>query len=181
MRKPIAGIDNDGVMFDLITPWLGRYNFDWKDNLTPSQILDWNIHQFVKPECGKQLYKYIEDPTIYDDVLPIDGAIDGIKSLREMGYDILFVTHSTKGHVGRKYELLKQYGLIQSDREYLEKEDKSNVKCDYLLDDYIKNVTSFNSGIGVLFTQSYNKGFIHTPRVDNWEQAIRYFKKELDK
>lgn len=181
MKDITAGIDNDGVMFDLITPWLCGYNIDWKDNLTPSQILEWDIHKFVKPECGMKIYDYLEDPKIYDKVLPVRGALEGIRALREMGYKILFVTHSTKGHAGRKYVLLKDFGMILDDSEYMEAEDKSHAPCDYLLDDYTYNVSSFKSGTGVLFTAPYNKMSIHAPRVNDWSDAIKYFTKELTK
>jgi 5'(3')-deoxyribonucleotidase len=172
----IIGMDVDGVCADLLSVWLYRYNKDYSDGLKLSNILDWNLHQFVKPECGTRMYNYIEDPTIYDGVLPIEGAMRGVKFLRELGYRVVFVTSSTVGCSGRKYKWLKDFGFIEEGnlKDYVEMVDKSLINSDYLVDDYTVNIESFK-GIGVLFSQPYNKMSQIMPRVNNWRELTRYF------
>jgi len=175
--KKVA-VDFDGVVGALDVPWVARYNKDWNDTMKVEDILDWDIHKFVKPECGMKMYEYIEDPTIYDDVLPVEGAIRGIQALRDMGYELSFVTHSTKGHAGRKRKWLYDWNILHSDFEYFEMRDKSNFPAFYLLDDYTVNVSNFK-GVGILFTAPYNKSSTIRPRVNNWVEAVRFFQKEL--
>jgi len=180
MNKKIIAMDVDGVCGDLLSPWIKKYNFDWEDNLSVDEITDWDIHQFVKPQCCSHIYSYIEDPSIYDEVLPIEGAINGVFYLKTLGYRVVFVTHSTEGHSGRKYRWLFDHDFIDMSDDYIECKDKSLLMADYIVDDYIINVNSFR-GKSVLFTQPYNKRFLFTPRADNWVEVCRYFYKENNK
>lgn len=177
MRQKIIFSDIDGFLGNLISPWLMFYNKDYEDNLSIEDIKDWNIHQFVKPSCGMKIYEYIENPKIYDYVMPIDGSTWGIKKLREFGFRIVFATHSTIGHAGRKFQWLRDFGFIENHEDYIECKDKSLLRGDYLVDDYILNVKSFGRG-GVLFTQPYNRQYLHTPRVNDWDEVVRFFSKE---
>ena len=79
----IVAIDVDGTIADLAEIWLARYNKDWNDNLKKKAWIEWGVDKFVKPECGIKIFDYLEDPTIYDDVLPIEGAKEGVDWLRQ--------------------------------------------------------------------------------------------------
>ena len=179
-NKKIAAIDFDGVCGDLLTVWLMKYNKDYSDNLTPNDITDWNIHQFTKPECGLKIYDYIENPDIYDTVMPILGATTVVRRIRNLGYRIIYVTNSTNGTSGRKFKWLKEYEMISDLDDYIECKDKSLIKADYLVDDYPLNITSF-SGTGILFSQPYNARSWNTPRCNDWGEVYRFFDKEINK
>ena len=172
MQK-ILGIDVDGVCADLHTPWLGGYNFDWNDNLQISDITDWYIHQFVKTECGENIYKYIEDPKLYDNVLPITGSLEHINKLRELEFRIVYVTSSTRGTMGRKYDWLLEYGFINRLDDYVETKDKSLILTDALIDDYHGNLENF-VGYKFLFDSPWNQGKARKDmvRVYNWEDTV---------
>lgn len=173
MTKTIA-IDVDGVCAALHVPWLNRYNKEFNDNLKVSDIVHWNMHDFVKPECGKQIYKYIEDPTIYDETPPVLGSVECMTELKSERKDLrfIYVTNSTLGAAGRKYYWLKQYGFLDSQDDYVEAKDKSLIKADALLDDYQENLKMF-IGVKLLFNSTWNKEFGHYDmcRVNNWIDA----------
>lgn len=171
MQK-ILGIDVDGVCADLHTPWIGDYNLDWKDSLKSSDITDWYIHQFVKPECGLKIYEYIEDPALYDKVSPIAGALGSIIKLREFGFRIIYVTSSTRGTMGRKYDWLSEYGFVTKLDDYVETKDKSLILTDALIDDYHGNLENF-VGYKFLFDSPWNQGKARRDmvRVYDWEDA----------
>lgn len=182
MLNKTIGIDVDGCCADLISTWLfDKYNVDYRDNLFPKDITNWNIHEFVKPECGMKIYDYIEDPSIYDNVLPIKDTLSVITHLRIMGYKIIFVTNAARGTEGRKFKWLNDYSIFSEGDGYIETEDKSNIPADYLIDDYPKNISSFRNGVGVLFSAPYNLMSLHTPRCNGWKEVYRFFKKEADK
>lgn len=166
----IYAVDVDGVVADLATAWLNRYNKDYNDHVTPANILSWDMHLYVKPECGTKLYDYIEDPTLYDEVLPTDGALEGIKILSSV-FRVIFVTNSTIGASGAKYNWLLKQGFLSRLDDYIECKDKSLVKADLLLDDRLKNLLDF-SGTGILYTQPWNIGLHwYGSRMKGW----RYF------
>ena len=169
--------DVDGTTADLHTVWLDRYNNDYGDNLKVSDIKAWEIHRFVKPECGKHIYDYLQDPSIYDDVKPIDNCLEVIDRLRDIA-DVIHVTHSTSGHKGRKLRWLMEHGLMIAGDRYIEQEDKSSVPAHFLLDDYDKNVRDFK-GQGVLLSQSWNQDATDLQRVSTWDDFYYYIKDSI--
>ena len=183
MTKIIA-IDVDGVCADLHTSWINRYNRDWDDNLQVSDITDWYIHQFCKPECGNRMYEYIEDPTIYDETFPITGSQITLELLRESRPDFrfIYVTSSTRGTMGRKYDWLVEHGFIKDLDDYVEMKDKSLVRADGLLDDYQGNIIKFH-GEKFLFDSPWNKNFHHSSviRIFNWMDASVMIKRAFPK
>jgi len=161
MKKLTIAIDVDGVCADLITPWLRRYNCDWEDNLQPEQIHEYRIEKFVRPECGMAIYDYINDPSIYDEVLPIEGAIEGVRRLRAKGHDICFATASPASAMGRKFYWLSRFGFLKTIDEYIEISAKHLLRVDALIDDnpdmILKMLRSPGAGVGLLFWQPWNK------------------------
>jgi 5'-nucleotidase len=174
-RQMIIASDIDDVLLGLVPHWLKPYNKDWNDNLTADKILTWQFSDYVKPECGKKIYDYLT-PSLYEGIPIVEGALLGIAALREFAR-VIFVTSNMGNNGGVKLNKLNQYGFNIDKKDYFEASDKSLIMCDYLLDDSIDNINS-TYGQGVLFTQPWNKSSIHTPRVDNWYQAVRYFRKE---
>ncbi|MFZ5827353.1 MAG: 5' nucleotidase, NT5C type, partial [Bacillota bacterium] len=65
MSKPVLLFDLDGVCCNLMKKWLAVYNHDYSDNLTEADITSWNWDDFVKPECGKRIYHYLNRPGFF--------------------------------------------------------------------------------------------------------------------
>jgi 5'-nucleotidase len=164
----IFAVDVDSVVAELGDVWLGRYNKDYNDHLTSKDIRSWDTHLYVKPECGKKIYEYLEDPTLYDEVLPVIGSQDGIKFIKQF-CRVVYVTSSTVGASGAKYRWLRRYGFITNLDDYMECKDKSLIRTDYLLDDRFENVVSFH-GFGILFNRPWNRGskYFYSARLKDW-------------
>jgi len=167
----VIAIDVDGV--NLMEIWLQWYNRDWRDSLTQDDITEWSIENCVKKNCGKEIFDYLKDPHIYKLIEPYDGAIDFVTKLKSHKHKIFFVTSSTPEHMGHKYQWLKKLGLVHTTDEYVEAADKSLIYADFLVDDYIKNISDFR-GIGILFTQPWNKNIDWKPRASSYEEVIEY-------
>lgn len=164
---PIIAIDVDGTIADLGTAWLNRYNKDYNDNLTNENILSWDTHLYVKPECGKKIYDYLEDSTLYDEVKSIPYAIVAINKIKE-SCRVIFVTNSTVGASGAKYNWLVKYKFLDRMDDYIECKDKSLILADILIDDRYENCKSF-SGVSILYTQPWNVRLIWNGyRLDDW-------------
>lgn len=151
----IIAIDVDGVVAALETAWLSRYNRDYNDTMTKEDWTDWDVHKLVKPECGIKIYEYIEDPTIYDEVPPIEGALDGINWFRQAYFRVIYVTNSTLGASGAKYNWLQKYNFIDRLDDYIECKDKFLIRADFIVDDMPKNCWDF-SGKAILYNQPWN-------------------------
>jgi len=169
--KSIVAIDVDGTVAALDIEWIRRYNRDYNDNMTVEQWTEWDIHKLIKPECGLKIYEYIEDPTIYDDVLPIPFSQVAVGEIKKISR-VIFVTNSTVGASGAKYNWLKRYGFLNDLKDYVECKDKSLIRASHLIDDRVENLEDF-SGIGLLYQQPWNKNKIWTGNIIfSWERFL---------
>ncbi len=167
----IVAVDVDEVVAKLYVPWLARYNRDYNDNFTVDQWTTWDIDTLIKPECGKKIFRYIEDPTIYDETPVVEGALKGVNILKAY-YRVIFVTTSTLGTSGRKLLWLKEHKFLNDQNDYYECGDKSLIYSDYLIDDKIKTVATlvpYGKRTNIIFTQPWNKNFFWEHRMNSWE------------
>lgn len=169
--KTIVAVDVDGVLANIHDVWLARYNKDYNDNFTVDQWVDWGIHKFVKPECGIKIYDYIEDPSIYDDALPIPYAQEAIEFMKEH-VRIIFVTNSTVGTFGAKYKWLRKYGFLDNQDDYVECKDKSLIFAHQMIDDNIDNLNKFLGPQKYLYTQPWNKDKDCEWRIYDWKDFM---------
>ena len=166
-------VDVDDVCALLSPVWLGKYNKDFDDNLTEDKIHDWGTWKYVKHECGRKIYDYLLDPHLYDTVLPRDGSLEGVKSLRAMGLRVVFATSTPIETAGRKFYWLEEHGYQPNIQDYVEISDKSLLNGDYIFDDGFHNVEHFVRR-GILLTRPWNEQYKWGTRVNNWNQLIHY-------
>lgn len=167
-------VDVDGVIADTHKTWLEMYNRDYNDSLKVSDITRWALHEFVKPECGRKIYEYLERPNFYDNTPMIPDALTGVRFLRELGHRVIFVSagfHESKirwlGRMGFLTEFpYKDDFRPSTATDVILCNDKSLIKGDYLIDDRPENLLSFERGF--LFTQPWNADSYQGNRVDNW-------------
>lgn len=188
MRGPLASVegeikvktiavDVDGVCADLHVEWLRRYNAEFNDSLTVEGIHQWDMVPAVKPECGKQIYKYLRDPDIYEKVPPIAGALEGVTKLRDDGWRVVFVTSCVKGMADQKWEWLERHDFLPkgaySQADLVIAHDKSLIRADALLDDYNGNLDSWMRR-GILLDAPYNRAVIGPwVRIHSWPDLPR--------
>lgn len=177
-RNTLLYIDVDGVIADLGPVWLGIYNADFDDNLTVDDLVDWDLHNLVKPECGTKIYDYLKNPALYDTVKPYDGALEAINHLKHVGHRIVYPTATPFESAGRKFFWLNDWGFKVDKKDYIEINDKSLLKGGYLLDDGYHNVRAF-WGTGYLWTRPWNKGFIWSRRITDWYGFIKAIEDEM--
>lgn len=154
MKQTVIGVDVDDVCADLLTAWLARYNRTWNDSLTVDQVTEWNITKFVK--CGARIFDLL-DPSVYEEVKPLPGALETVNRLRAIGR-VVFIT---TGNGDAKLAWLLRHGFLpQSSSPFVHPDffvayDKTLVRADFLFDDHVKNVESF-PGFGYLVPQAHN-------------------------
>lgn len=166
----IVAVDIDDVIISLVPTWLHLYNKDYKDNLSKNDITDWQIDKFVKPECGINIYNYIEDPRIYDLCKPVENSFEAISILHEQAR-VIFITSSTIGCAGRKYIWLKKHGYIDRLDDYIEAKDKYLINCNCLIDDNYANIEHSNKN-NYLFSAPWNLKYNYPKRINGWREFI---------
>lgn len=179
--------DVDEVVAALHTEWLRRYNRDWGDNLTREDIVDWSMHAFTDPDCGKGIYDYLWDTDLYDRIEPVDGAFEGVSALRELGHRVVFVTASNAETYAQKLRWLQRNGFLSQDelvakRDYCPFGDKGMVRGDAAIDDKPQNLTDHPSSVlKILMDAPWNRDFSH-PQVHRarcWMEAVRIIESAL--
>ncbi len=181
MEKPIALIDVDGVVADLHTEWLKRYNDDYNDDLKYTQINKWSIDEFVKPECGRKIYEYLKTPDLYNYVPEVDGAVVGVNSLRAIGYRVVFLT---AGFYTSKIEWLHNHDLTveypygdnrwDTVTDVVIAGDKSLIPGTLMVDDRPENLRQGNTRFKVLFDQPWNRDATGYWRAIDWKEVIKF-------
>lgn len=96
------GIDVDGVLADLMTPWLNRCNAalreKYKDASGVVPAMDWSPDDLDRWDFWNQVGIPEADvwamftPDIYQDVKPFAGALKAINAVREQGHEIVYIT-----------------------------------------------------------------------------------------
>lgn len=162
-------LDMDGVVADLTTPWLARYNRDYNDSLTSEDLKAWDVHQFVKSECGTKIYDYLNQRGAFADLVPLPGAVDCVDLLLDAGHEVYFVTTPptrSPWAVLEKSQWVEEFFPRVGAGNMVFTRHKHLVRGDFLIDDYEKNLHLFD-GHCILFDQPWNRS------VDTQELAFR--------
>jgi 5'(3')-deoxyribonucleotidase len=170
-NNKIIALDIDDVILDLMPQWLSKYNDDYGDKLSPKDIADWSIDLFVKPECGKKIYDYIKEPYVFLESKPIDGALAGVKWLKEKGFRVVFISASNPN--GSKEKWLRENGFWETENDFYQAYDKSLIMANALLDDKPQNIQDFKYGQGYLFSRPWNLKFDYKNRINSWDEFLR--------
>jgi 5'(3')-deoxyribonucleotidase len=173
MTNKIIALDVDGVVADLLTNWLRWYNRDYNDDLKYTEIVRWETWEFTKPECGTKILEYLKNPRLYDDVLPMPGALDAIAKLRMNGYRVIYATVTPIETTGVKYAWLERYNLIEHMKDYIEVTDKGLIRASVLVDDRAENLGHF-IGAKILFDQPWNRQGVSnkTHYAHGWQEVV---------
>jgi 5'(3')-deoxyribonucleotidase len=173
-EQKIVFCDVDGTVALTHEEWFMRYNIEWKDNLTYDHITDWGVHAFVKESCGTQIYKYLNDDDLYDNVQPYPGSVVGVEILRKRGFRVVFLTSGL--HKG-KISFLRRWGFLEKtgDKDFVVAHDKGLIdgKGAILIDDGYHNVKAFK-GISILLDAPHNRKYNHLFRAMDWNEVVAY-------
>ena len=175
-------LDMDGVLADLHTEWLNRYNRDYGDNLKPSDILSWDIHKYVKVQCGNRIYGYLDDIDLYDNVQPLPGAREITEHLVDAGHTLLVVTmaYHNPNMIASKVKWLKAHVPAIHKDFFIFCNAKGFIRADMMVDDNPAFLKDF-SGDRVLMTAPHNKNYTNATmfRVDSLKDVQAYVEGSL--
>ena len=163
-------LDMDGVLCDMLTPWLKAYNKRFDDNLKNEDITDWNVHLFVKPECGLRVYDILKEDMFFQLPEPLPHAVEVCEWLHEGGYELVIVTAApsrSKMGVYDKKEWVAEYLPFIPEKNFIATHRKEMVRGDLLFDDGPHNIEAF-PGRTCVMDHPYNQEVEGDYRVSNW-------------
>ena len=176
----VVGVDFDGVLCDLMTVWLARYNKEYQDNKKKEHILSFRASDYL--QCSYKKLKAYRTPDIYEYADDIPGAGFFVDTLQELpDVHVVCISHDTKEYQWHKETWLTRNGfnvplyLTKGNKWDVDVSDSiyddpyKKVTIDFLVDDNIKNTPT------VLFNQPWNSRRAHNSRANNWYEALQLF------
>lgn len=176
-EKDYVFVDMDGVLADLLTPWLAMYNRDFSDNLKPGDITDYRTYRFVKPECGEEgLRRYFETGELFRNLPPMPKAISGVRALVEMGYKVYIATSPPSNVLGVLVEKMGWIGehLPEFKKRVVFVKNKRVLRRDGVLIDDAPSQLAIYTGLSLCFAHPYNEGS-GDYRVQGWQEVLDFF------
>lgn len=160
----IIGIDVDGVLCDLHTPWLAAYNADYEDTLRAEDCAQYDLAPLTKPACGRKIYDYLNKRDLYKDAPAIDGALEVVLLLKASGHRVVYVTSTGRTLHAQKRQWLEDHGFLDDrghaphdDLVYMS--DKGLFRADVLLEDNPKQLERFQ-GHRLLLNRPWNYAYL---------------------
>ncbi len=166
--KPVLLFDLDGICSNLAKKWLAVYNRDYHDTLTLDRIVAWEWHRFVRPECGKRIYHYLNRPGFFADLEPIPGCVEVLGRLSQR-CELVVVTASPKEAMADKVRWVHRHLPFVPPRNIVITYRKDLVRGHFMFDDAPRNLRHFD-GVRILMDYPYNRDFHDCYRVHDWFQ-----------
>ncbi len=150
------GIDVDNVINNLTECVISVYNEDTGSDLKLTDIIDYDITLFVKPELRKNFYQYFSDDRVWKRLQIKDGAADCIENLAKTN-EVYFVTSTYPENVYRKAEWLSEHIRgVDIDKRLIICHNKPLLsELDILFDDYEPNLRG--SYMGIIMNYAWNQ------------------------
>lgn len=158
-KKYRFAVDVDDVLRSLLCNMVTLYNEEFGDDLTCDEIDDYNVAKSfpkVEEKYGSAAAWFFTEhaKTLFKKSEPLDGAVEAINKLANYG-DVYIVTKQA-GILNKVYALewLEECGVKYNAICFVE--DKSIIRCDFLIDDYHENFRNVECSYGVIINAPYN-------------------------
>lgn len=165
----------DGILANLMSEWLRCYNQDYRDHLESEQITGWDVHHFVKPECGRRIYHYLSRPDLYRRLAVIPGSQEGLAALVRAGFEIVVVTAAPATVHQAKTDWLREHFPMISLDHLVFARAKYWVPADVFIDDARHNLASYRDhhphSFRATLAYPYNVGAA-AHRYQNWAELV---------
>ena len=194
------GIDVDITLVETGHEWWGWLSSEYSsrefyyidDAYQNLGKLSYNLSHYFK-DCSEDKpkanpYDFWSKPDLYDNLEPLPNSVEVIRKLAEAGHEIVFISHSKKGHLSSKVKWLKKWfpeADIGGKGGFAATKEKHFVGVDVMIDDRIENLLSFKpSVIKVYFGNIYEDTPFNKHEVDfitsddcnkGWFELEEYF------
>lgn len=177
-------VDIDETLNNLVPTLLNKYNDKYTDNIKLSDIVDYRIHKFLKPECENLFKEFVDDETILGlSVKPY--AVEALTEISKYA-DIYFVTAGHPATAKARDKWLQKHFPFYTGNQLVLCRDKYIINADIMIDDNTENILKSPCSHKFLFDMPWNtvqnlyKNGITLPndvvRCYDWEHILREFR-----
>lgn len=176
-------VDMDDTMEGLLDSWTGFLAAKHGVSVNKEDIKEWDMQKAYPTLSKEQIYAPLFEEAMWENVKPLDGAVDYIQKLMQEGHEVVVVTASHYDNVGMKMRnvLVKHFPFIPYDNVIITSR-KQMILGDVLIDDALHNLIG-GKYKGILFDAPHNRA-LHAEkygmrRVKNWKEIYEVIT-ELD-
>jgi len=179
-------IDQDEVLAEWLDKVIEIHNKRCGTTYKKSDVDSWDVSKALGPEYAKTVDLCYSDPDFYSSLLPVPGALEGMRELNRLGHDLIIATATpakAKNAVAAKAFWIEQYLPWFEYRNFVSISRKNLIQADMILDDGAHNIVACNL-VGmqtVVFDAPWNKSCLSTYRVKSWPEFVSLVKHIDDK
>lgn len=178
MKNITIAVDLDSTLNNLDDVWLlDIYNKMYNDNLTRDDLVRWDTHTYVKPECGHKIYDILDQPGLFANLgLKDDCTVEGFEYLYKT-FDVYIASScATMDHAKDKLKWIEKHFPFFDTKRFIPIHHKYLLNTDFLIDDGPHNIEAFKQN-GILVDAPYNREMKRTDyvRVKDWEDIVNFF------
>lgn len=167
-------VDLDSTLNNLDEVWILKdYNEKYNDNLTAEDMVRWETHTYVKPECGKKVYNILAEPGYFRKLGLKDAWTKESFEWMYEHFDVYIVSSCHPDSVADKVAWVKDNFPNFDTKRFIACHHKGLINTDLLIDDGPHNVVEFKQE-SLLVDAAYNRhlsGVEHKfKRVSNWKE-----------
>jgi 5'-nucleotidase len=175
-------LDQDEVLAKWNSRILQWWNEDCGTALTEDDIEDnWNLEKILGPGARHFIRSCMRWPDFYTDLEEVEGAVEGVRTLMDMGHDVMIVsavpTTAAIAYHGKCQWLRKHMPFFSLDN-FVAIKRKDRMIGDLLFDDGPHNLKAWKATgrIAVAMDRRHNRDADCSARVKNWKEFISYIK-----
>ncbi len=171
--KRIA-VDMDEVLADYSGELMKRVNEKYDLTLTKKDLEGTHIQKMF-PEVADDLFDIVNTDSFFRSLPVIKDSQEVLEELSEH-YEIVIATAAmlSPNSFVAKYDWLQEHFPFLNPNLFVFCGDKSTVKADYLVDDHIYQLNTFQDR-GIMFTAAHNVDEPYDLRMNNWQELRTYF------
>lgn len=180
-------VDVDNVLEDLVAAWVEALNKKYDRNVSPNDIIEWDITKFFPDLSRNQIFSPLHTKELWESLTPIPGAEEYLEKLVHDGHKVILLTSAHPDTVSYKYKFINKYFPYISFNDIIFASRKQMVKGDILIDDAPHNLIG-GDYIKILMTAPHNTSFSaynhNIMRVNTWEEIyelIGYISERFDR
>lgn len=171
--KRIA-VDMDEVLADYSGELLKRVNKKYNLTITKKDLEGTHIHELY-PEIADNIYEIVNTDSFFRSLPVIKDSQVVLEELSGY-YEIVIATAAmlSPNSFVAKYDWLQEHFPFLNPNLYVFCGDKSTVKADYLVDDHIYQLNTFQDR-GIMFVAPHNVDEPYELKMNNWQELRTYF------
>lgn len=172
-NKKIIALDLDGVIWDLVGPWVHIYNILYDDDVKVEDIKEYKLSETLSKATSEELHNILLQESFWNYVFPFEYSFEYLNKLNNE-YNLYIATKTDYRIFGIKVNrFLKLFPFMKSE-QIICIDNKSLLNIDWLVDDCVDNLNgNYNK---ILLDASYNRSTNEFIRANNLKEVYEIIK-----